>query len=91
MLQYLLSHSQYAFSPQETAELCEAFDMAVALLQERGVNAMTWTDERVRAALAGEIVQAWSNGERDPRQLSDRAVRMTDKMHEAPHQGRQPA
>jgi hypothetical protein len=83
MLQYLLSHPEYAFSPPETADLCEAFDMAVAVLQKRGGTLINWTDERVRAALSGEIVEAWIKGERDLRQLSDRAVRMTDKMREA--------
>jgi hypothetical protein len=83
MLQYLLSHPEYTFSPPETADLCEAFDMAVAVLQERGGASIIWTDERVGAALSGAIVEAWNNGERDPRQLSDRAVRMADKMPEA--------
>ena len=83
MLQYLLSHPEYAFSPPQTADLCEAFDMAVAALQERGGTSISWTDERVSAALSGAIVEAWSNGERDPRQLSDRAVRTADKMREA--------
>jgi len=83
MLQYLLSHPEYAFSPPETAALCEAFDMAAAVLQERGGTSINWTDERVRAALSGAIVEAWNNGERDPRQLSDRAVRTADKMRDA--------
>jgi hypothetical protein len=83
MLQYLLSHPEYAFSPPETADLCEAFDMAVAVLQERGGTSINWTDERVRAVLSGAIVEAWNNGERDPRQLRDRALRMADKMAEA--------
>jgi hypothetical protein len=83
MLQYLLSHPEYAFSPPETADLCEAFDMAVAELQERGGTSINWTDERVRAALSGVIVEAWNKGERDPRQLSDRALRMTDAMRDA--------
>src|ERR1700736_718834 len=83
MLQYLLSHPEFAFSPPETADLCGAFDMAVAVLQERGGTWMNLTDERVRAALSGAIVEAWNTGERDPRQLSDRAVRMTDELREA--------
>ena len=82
-MQYLLSHPEYAFSPPETADLCEAFDMAVAVLQERGGTSINWTDERVRAVLSGAIVEAWNNAERDPRQLRDRALRMADKMCEA--------
>jgi hypothetical protein len=72
MLQYLLSHPEYTFSPRETADLCEAFDMTVALLQERGEASMNRIDEGVRAALSAEIVQAWNEGERDPRRLSER-------------------
>jgi hypothetical protein len=79
MLQYLLSHPEHAFTPPETADLCEAFDMAVAVLQERGDSSINWTDEEVRAALSGEIVAAWNRGERDVRQLSDRAVLMADQ------------
>jgi hypothetical protein len=83
MLQYLLSHPEYAFSPQETADLCEAFDMAIAVLQKRGDASINWTDENLRAALSGEVVEARINGERDPRRLSDRAVHMADKMRDA--------
>jgi hypothetical protein len=83
MLQYLLSHPQYAFSPPETAELCEAFDMTIALLQERGESSINWTDESVRTALSGEIVAAWIKGERDPRRLSDQAALMTGKLPES--------
>jgi hypothetical protein len=84
MLQYLLSHPEYAFSPPETADLCEAFDMAVAALQERGgVSTNLTTDETARAALSAEIVDAWNKGERDPRRLSERAVGMTDRLSEA--------
>jgi hypothetical protein len=82
MLQYLLSHPELAFTPPETADLCEAFDMAVAVLQERGESSMNWTDEKVRAALSGEIVAAWNRGERDPRQLSDLAVHVADPGRE---------
>jgi hypothetical protein len=82
MLQYLLSHPEYAFSPPETAELCEAFDMMVAILQERGESAINWTDESVRAALSGAIVAAWIKGERDPRRLSDQAALMAGKPPE---------
>jgi hypothetical protein len=81
MLQYLLSHPEQAFSPPETAELCEAFDMAVAVLQERGDSSAV-TDESVRAALAREIVAAWSKGERDPRRLSDRAAAIAATLAE---------
>ncbi len=35
MLQYLLSHPEHAFFPPEIADLCEAFDMTVAVLQGR--------------------------------------------------------
>ncbi len=87
MLQYLLLHPEYAFSPPETADLCEAFDMAVAVLQERGGTPMNLTsDEEARAALSAQIVDAWSKGERDPRQLSARAVGMIDKPSEARQQ-----
>jgi hypothetical protein len=83
MLQYLLSNPQYAFSPQETADLCEAFDMAVAVLQERGSTSINWTDESVRAALSREIVEERMRGERDPRRLSDRAILMAEKIRDA--------
>jgi hypothetical protein len=82
MLQYLLSHPEYAFSPPETAELCEAFDMTVAVLQERRGSAINWTDESVRATLSGEIVAAWIKGERDPKRLSDQAALTADKLSE---------
>jgi hypothetical protein len=79
MLQYLLSHPECAFSPPETADLCEAFDMAVAALQERGGTSITLTsDEKARAVLSAQIVDAWNKGERDPRQLSARAIGMID-------------
>jgi hypothetical protein len=72
MLQYRLSHTEYAFSPQETADLCEAFDMAVAVLQERGD---CWaTEEKVRTLLSEAIVEARMRGERDPKRLSKRAL-----------------
>jgi hypothetical protein len=84
MLQYLLSHPEYAFSPPETADLCEAFDMAIAALQERGgASTNLTTDETARTALSAEIVDAWNKGERDPRQLSERAVGISDKLSEA--------
>ena len=34
MLNYLLTHPELTFSSSETVDLCEAFDMAVAVLQE---------------------------------------------------------
>jgi hypothetical protein len=79
MLNYLLAHPELMFSPPETADLCEAFDMAVAVLQERD-NSSSWAADDVRPALAAEIVQAWSRGERDLKQLSGRAVRKADTM-----------
>jgi hypothetical protein len=79
MLQSLLTHPEHAFSAPETADLCEAFDMAVAALQERGDTSINWTDENVRAALSGEIVAAWDKGERNTRQLSERALQMVDQ------------
>jgi hypothetical protein len=82
MLQYLLSHPEQTFSPAETADLCEAFDMAVAVLQERGDSSAV-TDESMRAGLAREIVAAWSKGERDTRRLSDQAAATAAKLAEA--------
>ena len=72
MLNYLLTHPELTFSPPETADLCEAFDMGVAVLQEPA----SWAADSVRTALAAEIV----HGERDLGQLSDQAVRMADTM-----------
>jgi hypothetical protein len=80
MLSYLLAHPELAFSPPETADLCEAFDMAVAILQERDNTSANWAADSVRAALASEIVRAWTRGERDLRRLSDLAVRRADTM-----------
>jgi hypothetical protein len=82
MLQYLLSHPERTFSPPETADLCEAFDMTMVVLQERGDSSAV-TDESVRAALAREIVAAWSKGERDPRRLSDHAAALAATLAEA--------
>jgi hypothetical protein len=53
--------------------------MTVSALQERGDPSINWTDVNVRAALSGEIVAAWNKGERDARQLSDRALQMADQ------------
>jgi hypothetical protein len=79
MLQYLLTHPEHAFSPPETADLCEAFDLAVSALQERADPSINWTDEEGRAALSSEIVAAWNKGERDTRRLSDRTVQIADQ------------
>jgi hypothetical protein len=76
MFNYLLTHPELTFSPPETADLCEAFDMAVAVLQERDNSPANWAADSVRTALAAEIV----HGERDLGQLSDQAVRMADTM-----------
>jgi hypothetical protein len=80
MLNYLLAHPELRFSPPETADLCEAFDMAVAILQERDNASANWAADSVQVALAAEIVRAWVRGEKDLRRLSDQAVRMTDTM-----------
>jgi hypothetical protein len=80
MLQYLLSHPELTFSPPETADLCEAFDMAVAALQERETGSVSLTDDGVRAALSGAIVEAWTRGEHDPRALSELALRQADTL-----------
>jgi hypothetical protein len=80
MLNYLLVHPELTFSPPETADLCEAFDMAVAVLQERDRSPASSPADRVRTALAAEVVQAWMRGERDLGQLSDQAVRAADTM-----------
>jgi hypothetical protein len=80
MLNYLLAHPELKFSAPETADLCEAFDMAVAVLQERDNTSANWAADSVRAALAAEIVQAWVRGEKDLRRLSDQAVRVADTM-----------
>jgi hypothetical protein len=80
MLNYLLVHPELRFSPPETADLCEAFDMAVAVLQERDNSPANRAADSVRTALAAEIVQAWMRGERDLGQLSDQAIRRADTM-----------
>jgi hypothetical protein len=64
MLNYLLDHPELTFSPPETADLCEAFDMAVAVLQERDNSPASWAADNVRASLAAEIVRAWMRGRR---------------------------
>jgi hypothetical protein len=80
MLNYLLSHSEYSFSPQETADLCEAFDLAIAVLQVQEKTSVNWAAEDVRATLAAEIVEARIRGEKDPKQLCDRAVRVAETL-----------
>ncbi len=80
MLSYLLLHPQWSFSPQETADLCTAFDMAVAVLQDRDGSSASWATDNVRAALAAAIMEAWRRGEKDPRRLSEQAVRAADAM-----------
>jgi len=80
MLQYLLSHPELTFSPPETADLCEAFDMVVAALQERETASTSATDDGVRAALSEAIVKAWTGGEHDPKALSELALRKADTL-----------
>jgi hypothetical protein len=80
LLNYLMTHPELTFSPAETADLCEAFDLAIAELQERDGNAANWAAESVRTTLAAEIVRAWTRGEKDIRRLSDQAVRMADAV-----------
>jgi hypothetical protein len=80
MLNYLLAHPELTFSPPETADLCEAFDMAVAVLQERDNSPASWAADTVRTALAAEIVRTWMRGEKDIRRLSDQAVSAADAM-----------
>jgi hypothetical protein len=80
MLQYLMSHPELTFSPPETADLCEAFDMAVAALQEREAASTSATDDGVRAALSKAIVEAWTGGEHDPKALSEQALRQADAL-----------
>ena len=80
MLQYLLSHPEYRFSPQETADLCEAFDMAVAALQEHEGNSLNGVDESIREALSRQIVQHRLQGERDPRRLADHALELVKRL-----------
>ena len=77
MLRYLLAHPEFSFSAPETADLCAAFDMAVAILQERD-NAANWAADSVQAALAAEIVHARLRGEKDPKRLSERAARAAE-------------
>jgi hypothetical protein len=84
MLQYLLSHPEHTFSPPETADLCEAFDMAVAALQERETASTSLTDDGVRTALSEAIVEAWTGGERDPKALSELALRKADTLFKPP-------
>jgi hypothetical protein len=78
MLNYLLVHPELTFSPPETVDLCEAFDMAVAILQERDNSSANWGADDVRATLAAEIVQARLRGEKNLKRLSEHAVRIAD-------------
>jgi hypothetical protein len=80
MLSYLLAHPELSFSPSETADLCEAFDVAVAILHERDNGSAGAATDSVRATLAAEIVRAWMRGEKDMRRLSDRAARMAERV-----------
>jgi hypothetical protein len=81
MLSYLLAHPELTFSPPEMADLCEAFDMAVAALQGRDNSAASRAADGERATLAAAIVQAWMRGEKDIWRLSDQALRAADVMH----------
>jgi hypothetical protein len=80
MLNYLLAHPEFSFSPAETADLCEAFDMALAELHAQENVSANWEADDVRASLAAEIVKARNQGERDPKRLRDHAVRAAEKM-----------
>jgi hypothetical protein len=80
MLNYLLAHPEFSFTAPETADLCEAFDMALAELHAQGTTSTNWEAPGVRAGLAAEIVKAWQEGVRDPRQLRDHAISMADKL-----------
>jgi hypothetical protein len=80
MLSYLLAHPEFSFSAPDTADLCEAFDMALAELHARDSQTVNWEAQEVRAALAAEIVQAKLQGTRDPRELRDHAVRLAGTL-----------
>jgi hypothetical protein len=80
MLNYLLAHPDLSFSPPETADLCEAFDMTLAELHAQENTSANWETDEVRASLAAEIVKAKLQGERDPRELRDRALRMAGTL-----------
>jgi hypothetical protein len=78
MLNYLLAHPNLFFSAPDTADLCEAFDMALAEIHARENVSANWETEEARASLAAEIVEARLRGERRPTELRDRAIRMAE-------------
>ena len=80
MLNYLLAHPDLAFSPPETADLCEAFDMTLAELHAKENTSANWEADDVRASLAAEIVKAKLKGEQDPKALRDHAVRVAETL-----------
>jgi hypothetical protein len=83
MLNYLLAHPELSFSPPEIADLCEAFDMALAELHARENPSANWEADDVRASLAAEIVKARQQGERDPKQLRDHAIQMAENLYKS--------
>jgi hypothetical protein len=89
MLKFLLEHPEHSFFAQEVAELCEAFDAALAALHEEH-RSTNWTADRVTAALAAEIVESWLRGERDPRRLRDNAIHMARTLFETAESERRP-
>jgi uncharacterized protein (DUF1501 family) len=80
MLNYLLAHPDLAFSPPETADLCEAFDMTLAELHAKENTSANWEADDVRASLAAEIVKAKLKGEQDPKALRDHAVAVAETL-----------
>ena len=80
MLNYLLAHPEFSFSAPDTADLCEAFDMALAELHAGEGTAVNWEAQEVRAALAAEIVKARLQGVREPRELRDRAISLAQRL-----------
>ena len=83
MLRYLLGHPEYSFSPAEAAELCEAFDGALATLHEESVGSVNWSADEVTAALAAEIVESRLLGETDRKRLRDQAVSMAKTLFDS--------
>ncbi|HLH95594.1 MAG TPA: hypothetical protein VKW08_10805 [Xanthobacteraceae bacterium] len=78
MLNYLLTHPELRLAAPEVADLCAAFDLAVADLQEKGdAAAECANNEDMRTAMAAAIVEGWQGGERDRRRLGDLALRVT--------------
>jgi hypothetical protein len=80
MLNYLLAHPEFSFSAPDTADLCEAFDMALAELHAGEGTAVNREAQEVRAALAAEIVKARLRGVRDPRELRDHAISVAQTL-----------